>query len=96
VAQEALANAARHARARHLLLRVSGREGRLQLLVADDGVGCDGNAAFARSASGASTGLGGVRERVALFGGRLQFISEPGAGTQLRVSLPLDGTSAAA
>ena len=91
VAQEGLTNAARHAKARHVLIRLSGREHALTLLVADDGVGCDPGAAFARSASGASTGLGGTRERVALFGGRLQFISEPGTGTQLRVHLPLNG-----
>ena len=92
VVQEGLANAARHAKARHVLIRLAAREHALQLLVADDGVGCDPAAAFARSASGASTGLGGARERVALFGGRLQFISEPGTGTQLRVHLPLNGT----
>ena len=91
VAQEGITNAARHAKARHVLIRLSGREHALQLLIADDGVGCDPGAAFARSASGASTGLGGARERVALFGGRLQFISEPGTGTQLRVHLPMNG-----
>jgi signal transduction histidine kinase len=35
-----------------------------------------------------------MRERVALFGGRLSFVSEPGEGTQLRVVLPLGETRA--
>src|SRR6187551_1601336 len=38
VAQEGLTNAARHAKARHVLIRLSGREHALTLLVADDGV----------------------------------------------------------
>jgi signal transduction histidine kinase len=90
VAQEALTNVARHARAHHVLLRLALRDDALQLLVADDGIGCDSSRAFGAGSAGASTGLGGVRERVALFGGRLHFNAEPGVGTQLRVSLPID------
>ncbi|HET9483036.1 MAG TPA: sensor histidine kinase [Xanthomonadales bacterium] len=89
VVQEALNNTARHARASHALVKVGTRERELHVLVADDGEGCNVESAFARGARGESSGLGGMRERVALFGGRLSFVSEPGEGTQLRVVLPL-------
>ena len=89
VVQEALNNTARHARASHALVKVGTRERELHVLVADDGEGCDVATAFARGTRGESSGLGGMRERVALFGGRLSFVSEPGEGTQLRVVLPL-------
>lgn len=92
VVQEALANVAKHANAGHALVKVGTRDRDLHVLVADDGVGCDPGEALARGTRGESSGLGGMRERVALFGGRLSFVSEPGEGTQLRVVLPLGDT----
>ena len=89
VAQEALGNVAKHARAGHALVKLGTRDRELHVLVADDGAGCDPGAALARGTRGETSGLGGMRERVALFGGRLSFVSEPGEGTQLRVVLPL-------
>lgn len=94
VVQEALTNAARHAQARHVLVTVGARGGLLQLLVADDGRGCDAHAAFAGDAQGTSSGLGGMRERVELSGGRLHLVSVPGDGTQVRATLPLRDTGA--
>jgi signal transduction histidine kinase len=90
VAQEALNNIARHGCARNVALRLHARDGQVQLLVVDDGVGCDPERAFARAARGETTGLAAMRERVQLFGGELRLLSSPGEGTQLRVSLPLD------
>lgn len=91
--QEALANAAKHAAASHVLVHVAQREGQLSLLVSDDGVGCDPRAALARNAEGLSGGLTGMRERVGLFGGRFNFVSAFREGTQLRVVLPLQAPS---
>lgn len=89
VAQEALANACKHAQARNIVLRLAKRGDALMLLVVDDGVGCDVEQAFAKSSHGDSTGLASIRERVRLFGGRLSIESRPGEGLQLRVTLPL-------
>lgn len=89
VAQEALNNVARHARASNVALRVHSREGLVYLLVLDDGVGCDPAQAFERATQGETTGLAAMRERVQLFGGELRLHSSLGAGTQLRVSLPI-------
>lgn len=96
VVQEALNNVAKHASASHALVKLTIRERELHVLVADDGEGCDATEALARGARGESSGLGGMRERVALFGGRLSFSSEPGEGTQLRVVLPLHEPRASA
>ncbi|GAB2515820.1 sensor histidine kinase [Lysobacter humi (ex Lee et al. 2017)] len=83
VAQEALNNIAKHARARSVLLRVVERDARLQLQVVDDGVGFDP----AERAGG--SGLSGMRERLRLFQGTLDVHSSPGSGTRLRAVVPL-------
>jgi signal transduction histidine kinase len=89
VAQESLANASKHARASHVLVRLARHENRLVLLVIDDGAGCVVEDALASASQGRSTGLAAMRERLRLFGGRFQFDSRPGDGTQVRAEIPL-------
>jgi len=86
VAQEGLNNAAKHAGAHSLLLRLVVREGWLQLQVIDDGRGFDP----AGTLGAGGSGLGSMRERLRLYGGRLELKSSPGHGTRLRASVPLD------
>jgi signal transduction histidine kinase len=88
IAQEALNNVAKHARASHVLIKVGADHGRLTLLIVDDGCGCDAEQAISRDSASLGSGLGSMRERVALFGGTLTLVSSPGDGTQVRVSLP--------
>lgn len=85
VAQEALNNAAKHAGARSVLLRLVARGGQLQLQVADDGRGCDPDVALRSGGSG----LGGMRERLRLYDGRLEIHAAPGEGTRLRAVVPM-------
>lgn len=85
VAQEALNNASKHAQASTVLLRLVARDGRMQLQVVDDGRGCDPEQALRSGGSG----LGGMRERLRLYGGGLELHSAPGAGTRLRAIVPL-------
>ena len=85
VAQEALNNVAKHADAKTVLLRLVVRDARLQLQVADDGRGCNPVAALKSGGSG----LGGMRERLRLHGGRMELHSVPGEGCRLRVVVPL-------
>jgi signal transduction histidine kinase len=90
VVQEALTNAARHARAREVVVHLA-RLGRwLVCLVRDDGVGF---AADPRAAGPGPRGLGlvGMRERLAAVGGNLQVRSEPGRGTEILVRVPGEG-----
>jgi two-component system sensor histidine kinase DesK len=82
--REAITNVLRHARAAGVRVQMT-REGRaVQLEVQDDGAGC---------ANAPGNGLSGMRERVEALGGRLSIDSAPGAGTRLRLLLPLDGAT---
>jgi len=85
VAQEALNNASKHAQASNVLLRLVARDGRVQLQVVDDGRGCDPEQALGSGGSG----LGGIRERLRLYGGGMELHSAPGTGTRLRAIVPL-------
>ena len=81
--QEALSNAAKHADADLVRVRVRVEaDGGAALEVADDGRG------FEPTAAGAGFGLDGMRERVALAGGAIEVASTAGRGTALRVHLP--------
>jgi two-component system, NarL family, sensor kinase len=94
-AQEALQNVAKHAKARHVRIRLYLQRDKMVLEVADDGTGFDpaasGEAAAAGpGAAGAPTGFGlaGMRERAELLGGKLELSSAPDRGTTLRLVLP--------
>jgi signal transduction histidine kinase len=89
VAQEAINNVLRHARARNLWVRLFTAGGRLALSVRDDGGGFDLDAAKRRGAAGASLGLVGMEERIALAGGTLELRSAPGQGTVLLATFAL-------
>jgi signal transduction histidine kinase len=87
VIHEALNNVVRHARARHVDIRLWLRAGRLHCAVQDDGAGFD---MMQRRRRAAASGLGliGMRERVHAAQGRLHVWSMPGRGTIVRFSLP--------
>jgi signal transduction histidine kinase len=82
IVQEGLTNAARHAGARRLEVRIGEADGALHAEIEDDGSGFDPEA----PASG--FGLAGMRERVALLHGELAIASSEG-GTRIAVALPL-------
>ena len=90
VAQEAITNVLRHARARNLWLRLFTADGRLALSLRDDGVGFDPEAARRRAAAGSSLGLVSMEERIAFAGGSLELRSAPGQGTVLLATFPLE------
>jgi signal transduction histidine kinase len=84
IVQESLTNVVKHARAASVELRVRCDGPRLEVSVADDGVGFD-----PEGASAAGFGLPGMRERVELAGGELSVLPGALAGTTVRASLPL-------
>jgi signal transduction histidine kinase len=92
VAQEALANVRRHARARRVALTLSYLEDALLLDVRDDGVGFQHDPADPDRGASEAGGFGliGMRERVEQLGGTLTIESQPGTGTAIVASLPLD------
>ncbi len=96
VAQAAITNIARHAQATQVHVELQQSEKALNLLVRDNGIGFDVPAVLARMAQNESFGLLAMQERVGLVGGRIEFRSAPGCGTEIQVRLPLDPTSPAA
>jgi NO-binding membrane sensor protein with MHYT domain/two-component sensor histidine kinase len=80
VAQEALNNTARHARAAHVLIDLHDVEGNVALVIADDGVGFDPPAA------GRGLGLATMRERSQAVGAFFEIDAQPGSGTVITVT----------
>jgi PAS domain S-box-containing protein len=81
VAQEALTNVRKHARAAavHVVLDRSGRA--VRLMVRDEGRGFRSDETTRSNGPGQRAGLSGMRERLSLLGGRFELQSEPGSGT---------------
>lgn len=94
IVQEAITNAAKHARPPHIrvaLARTNGEGGKGQIVitVADDGTSQTPGTADGRIApAGFGLGLIGMRERVMALRGTLDLTSEPGSGTTLEVRIP--------
>jgi PAS domain S-box-containing protein len=86
IAQEAITNTLRHAHATQLNVDLRRENGKLGLLIRDNGTGFDAESAQARAVG---LGLIGIRERAALIGGRAKIISSPNKGTTVEVFLPL-------
>ncbi|GGV16683.1 hypothetical protein GCM10010182_41990 [Actinomadura cremea] len=85
--QEALANVARHARARQVRVTLSFMDDVVALDVLDDGVGFDPDAPPGASEHG-GFGLSAMRHRVTRVAGTLTVESAPGRGTALSVTVP--------
>ncbi|SHK23137.1 Histidine kinase [Nocardiopsis flavescens] len=85
VAQESLANVARHGGASTVRLVLGGTEGWVELTVADDGRGFDPAEAAAR---GEGRGIGGMADRVGGVGGRFGVQSRAGGGCRVVAAVP--------
>jgi signal transduction histidine kinase len=81
--QEALTNVVKHAGARRVTVAVIEDDGTVQLSVTDDGAG------FQTDVASEGFGLIGMRERVTLLGGELDFDSQFGAGTTVAARIPV-------
>jgi PAS domain S-box-containing protein len=81
IAQGALRNVVKHARAGRVEVRLGGHDGKVILEVEDDGVGFEPGA-------NPQPDLRHERERAQALGGLLEVVSAPGRGTQVRVSVP--------
>lgn len=90
VAQEALTNVAKHARATKVSMDLDRSAGDVSLSIRDDGLGFDPERQIARASSGIGLGLFGMQERVHLVGGSLRIWSTAGRGSEVFAFLPLD------
>jgi signal transduction histidine kinase/DNA-binding response OmpR family regulator len=79
IAQEALNNSLRHARARQVKVRLEEGQGRIKLVVEDDGTGFDTHAKYA------GMGLETMRERARSIQGRIELDSELNRGTRVTI-----------
>jgi len=86
VAQEALANVAKHAKANHVWVFLRAGDDRADMQIRDDGIGFDPVRVAGLVESG-HFGLAGMRERVEMAGGTYGLVSAPGSGTLIRVLL---------
>jgi PAS domain S-box-containing protein len=84
VAQEALTNVVRHARATRVDVLAERRGDRVMVMIEDDGVGFDPDRVTGEN----HFGLLGMRERAEALGGTLTVESTPGAGTTVVVEVP--------
>lgn len=85
VAQEAITNVARHARARSAAVRLTLKGGILTLIVEDDGIGFDLAGAVGHRPD-RRMGILGMQERAALIGGELRIDSRPEHGTRVELT----------
>ena len=87
IAQEALTNAIRHARATSVRVGLVYSPTGVSLLVQDDGAGFD-RAQVVEDGEAHALGVGGMAERARLLGGTLELESTPGWGTRIRAWIP--------
>ncbi|MEE8350551.1 MAG: response regulator [Acidobacteriota bacterium] len=89
IAQEAVTNVVRHAQAKRVSVEVRQENAILHLLVRDDGVGFNHADARTRASQAESFGLMGIEERAADVGGRVEYHSMPGQGTEVHAYFPV-------
>lgn len=90
IAQEALTNVVRHARASCVLVRLVKNENGLFLSVKDNGVGFNPASLRKRAPRAATLGLLGMQERAHAAGGVVEIDSRVSKGTEIRLKLPLE------
>ena len=84
IVQESVTNARRYSESSKVQVRLTQQDNRICIEVEDWGIGFDPD-----EITETSFGIGGIRERARLLGGRATIDSTPGKGTLVRVELPL-------
>jgi len=87
--RELLFNVVKHAGVKEARVKAfRGQDGRVRIVVSDEGIGFDPAAALARAGTTVGFGLFRVYERMAMFGGELQMESSPGSGSRFTLLSP--------
>jgi PAS domain S-box-containing protein len=86
VCQEAFTNIARYSNAKKVFYSISISEGKIMLIIADNGIGFDPRSAHHKK----SFGILGMKERVHALGGNFELISSPGHGTKITAIVPVE------
>jgi PAS domain S-box-containing protein len=90
VLQESFNNIAKHSHATLVELSLKGTDGKIELAIADNGVGFDVEQVLSGEQSKKGIGLAGMKERTELSGGSFSVESHKGAGSTIRASWPCD------
>jgi PAS domain S-box-containing protein len=90
IVQEALTNVVRYAQAKRVTVELWQQAAQLHLVIRDDGIGFDVQAAREQATQGKSLGLLGMEERALLVGGQIHIKSVCQRGTEIRVCFPLN------
>lgn len=91
MAQEALANSARHSGENLARLSLNVTEDQVLLNISDEGRGFDPVIALSRSVNREHFGLHGMQERARALGGDCEITSQPGSGARITIHLPIIG-----
>lgn len=83
IAQEAILNVVNHAQAKNMFVRVEVNDGKVKLIVRDDGIGFNQE----KNNKPSQFGLTGIRERAQLIGGELNIFSQLGNGTTIQLTV---------
>jgi two-component system NarL family sensor kinase len=92
VVQEAIINIEKHAHPKHVAVSLDSQEGQIEVKITDDGIGFDAESIATVAKNGREIGgygILGMQERVALLNGEMTIRSNPGEGTEIRVTVPL-------
>jgi len=84
IVQEAISNTLRHAKAERLEIRLHRRGDTVRMTLRDDGIGFEMD-----ESKKTSYGLSNMQERIEETGGSIQFITAPGKGTRIEITVPL-------
>jgi signal transduction histidine kinase len=87
IAQEAITNVVRHARAKNCIVSIMAQDHHLDLTITDDGAGYPADFHF-------GVGLNSMRERAEELGGTIHFENQPQGGARVQVWLPIPGDEA--
>lgn len=85
MANEAVSNAVRHADAKTISVSTQQKDNQFEIVIADDGKGFDPESLMNHT----GLGLRNLQQRAALHGGTVDINTAPGAGTRVRISIPV-------
>jgi len=88
IIQEACTNIRKHAQAQHVLVKIQPLDGRVQVIIQDDGVGFD--PLLLADGKGQKYGLDFMNQRAKEVGGSVNIHSAPGQGTRIMVDVPVN------
>ena len=88
--QEAFNNALKHAEPTYIMMELVFLQNKIQLTITDNGKGFNVEQAESRAKIHSQFGLIGMRERVQLLQGEMDIRSNPGQGTKIQITVPIE------